>query len=475
MVKPNRYILILLVVFAFALVVVRHYTPKPVDSIHYGTATVADERALVDALFKFIQKDRTALGVSPVYLDYALSEIAQYDSREQYKILGDVNGERLYRKLSVPGITFDERVQLTSIGIGSRGSGYVEYLATGISAESIYEAFVGHKDRVYHDAIMEDGLKKIGIGISARNGLLYVVIIKERVDRAELKNIISAKLKTEENYTPPGGYRAFRISAQTANGKSVENIGTYITNDRNENFMVQYVTKIADPYFANSAGGVDFESIRQHLISEHKTPVMIAAAAFTPDNKTIQGFALENGRSIGESAVNKDLNGLVVIENSKPRLRAVSEVTDWDSFILGLEKQKASLFQQTSYIRPGGVFSSSKSDAFELRFFVEGTLGGKPTNGIIDFSIPLTYAKAVGILQTMQGLVIEKAIGLDTGYMSEAYLYDDRGNAHVLFDDAVASSLPNNRGVVLKGGTDDIQNKLKKYRSMYTNVIVVYK
>ena len=255
------------------------------------------------------------------------------------------------------------------------------------------------------------------------------------------EKIANAHMGLDENYDFPEGYRAFAISSDT------KTIGTYVTNDLAENFRVQYVT-----------GEIDFEEIRRRMLDQGKTPIMITAAAFTPDYENILGFALEEGKMAGEPSVNKGLNGLLIVEDGRPRIAAVSEISNWEKFIEDLQKKKASLFQQTSYIRPGGSFSSSTAIRFELRFFIEGSLHGNPTQGIVDFSVPMTYTQAVEVLQNIEGLQIDRAIGLDTGYMSEAKIYDERGDTHVLFDENVAPS----------------SDSLQKYRSMFTNVIVVY-
>lgn len=84
------------------------------------------------------------------------------------------------------------------------------------------------------------------------------------------------------------------------------------------------------------------------------------------------------------------------------------------------KKEKWSLFQQTSFIRPGGKFVSHKDDLYELRFFVEG--GGK--KGVVNFSEKMTYNEAVFVMNNIAGWSIEKAIGLDTGMVSEGYFYD---------------------------------------------------
>lgn len=299
-------------------------------------------------------------------------------------------------------------------------------------------------------------------------GMLVLVLIgvvtttvgrHEKVTQKVVEQIDRLTVSTRDVYLLPKGYRAYDIVGNTPNGE-IQNIGTYITTDTPEQFHVEYVTKKADPYFSDTEGNVDFDAIQLALRNEGKDPVMSMAGAFTPDNKVIQGFSLERGVSVGQEKINEGLNGLLLIENTVPKLHAVSELENREEFFSRAQINGASLFQQVSYIRPGGTFVSEKSDVFELRFFVEGSRNGLPSKGIIDLSVPFTYTRAVGLLTTLQGLTIERAIGLDTGFMSEAHIYGAGGNDHVLFEDA------------LRFRNDE--RDFLPYRTLFTNVMVVY-
>ncbi len=276
------------------------------------------------------------------------------------------------------------------------------------------------------------------------------------------QQILSLTVESDENYILPHPYHAFRISAET-NRRDIKNVGTYITADTSQEFTVEYVTKVHDDYFSNTQEEIDFTSIRNHFLKENKTPVLIVAGAFTPDNENIQGFSLDTGTEVGESRINKGLNGIVSMHNNTLDLTSLPEISDKQLFIKNLKQKSANLFQQVSYIRPDGNFSSSKSVQYELRFLIESTKDDVFNVGIIDLSYPMTYTQAVTLLTSISGLHIERAIGLDTGFMSEAHLYDTRGKDHIFFDNKTINPFAR------------LDAELSRYRSMFTNVIVVFK
>lgn len=277
--------------------------------------------------------------------------------------------------------------------------------------------------------------------------------------------------------TYQNGYQAYELK-----NSSNKKIGTYITHPNSDSFRIKYATKFSDPDIFYSTTSkpdslIDFDHMRHSLSQTGHSPVFIAAGAFTPDHKVIQGLSFDEGVSVGQlsSTTDTGLNGLVLIDqDGNIKLSSLSEQNKTETLIEDIKQEKTSLFQQTSYIRPGGDFTSSIGAKYELRFLIQGTYQDIPTIGIIDFSIPMTYTEAVAALKNITDMRIERAIGLDTGFMSEAYLYDIEGNKTRFYDEGLDSIVPNNRAI-LRGKEDEATDEtLKKYRKYFTNVIVVY-
>lgn len=312
-----------------------------------------------------------------------------------------------------------------------------------------------------------------------RKTLLYVIlplIVFAFIQLLPKNNTDSVTLSPLQTIYP-NNYEVYELK----NSKNAK-IGAYITHSDTDSFRMKYITKFSEPdlFYSSSSKAdqfIDFKHIRRTLSETGMYPVFIAAGAFTPDHVNIQGLSFADGVSVGQfsSTTDKGLNGLVLIDkNGTVRLSSLAEQYDIEHIIANTKQEQGSLFQQTSYIRPDGSFTSSIGAKYELRFLIQGTYKNVPTVGIIDFSIPMTYTDAVATLKNITDISIERAVGLDTGFMSEAYLYDANDNATRFYDEGLDAFIPNNRAI-LRGKENAASDEiLEKYRKYFTNVIVVY-
>jgi len=217
---------------------------------------------------------------------------------------------------------------------------------------------------------------------------------------------------------PPGFSRELILDGKNLIGSffEIENGGRadFLSNKKNPQ------------YFPN--GKVDFDAIKKDFERRGKKVVLIVAAAFLKSGTAdkIEGFALEDGKVVGEKSPDFNLNGILQIENGIPQIKFLNKI--FDTTFSAAKKNKFSLFKNISFLRPGGKFSSQNPREYELRFFVE--FDGK--KGVANFSKKMTYKKAVKILQK---LGIKKAIGLDTGIVSEGYFFDKNGNEFLMVDE----------------------------------------
>lgn len=246
-----------------------------------------------------------------------------------------------------------------------------------------------------------------------------------------------------------GFYRS-KVNLKFEGQKEIEGAGSFFSIEDNQKAKVDFISNKEHPEFFTN--GVDFASIEQYYKSQGKEITLtVAGAYYAPNTKSIEGIALEKGEIVGQDLLKGGSNGLFVIINGNPEIQYVNQIPDFNNYLNELKAKKADVFQQTSYIRPGGTFTSSNPTKWELRFFVEGEQNGKPKKGVLNFSIPMTYKEAVEAMKKMEGFTITKAIGLDTGNMSEGYFYDKQNGKNLMIDEQVG-----------------------KHREEYTNVVVFF-
>jgi len=249
----------------------------------------------------------------------------------------------------------------------------------------------------------------------------------------------------------PVGFVRTKINLEfNDNTGKIEGAGSFFSLEDLAKAKAEFLSNKKHPeFFAN---GVDFDAIKKYYDSQNKKVALVVAGAYyTPNTKQIEGVALEDGQMVGQDNVKSGSNGLLIIKNGNPEIQYVNQIPDFNAYLEELKKQKADVFQQSSYIRPGGSFSSSNTQKWELRFFVEGERNGKTQKGIMNFSTTMTYTEAVEALSKMSGFKITKAIGLDTGDMSEGYFYDNEDKKYLMIDEQVGT-----------------------HRDEYTNVVVLY-
>ncbi len=297
-----------------------------------------------------------------------------------------------------------------------------------------------------------DFLKNLGIlgaGLALAPEKVFSSTTKEN---NELNRTVesSEMIEMENGGNLPDGFKRTKINIEFNDGRGkIEGAGSMFMFD-NEKGKAEFISKTSRPdFFAN---GIEFSKVENKFRSAGNDPVLIVAGAYySPNTNNIEGIALENGVTVGDDIPKSGSNGFLVIENGDPHIEFINQIPDLNSYLDKLKSEKADAFQQTSYIRPGGTFSSDKDIKWELRFFVEGEQEGKMKKGIINFSIDMTYTEAVETMNKMTGLKIQKAIGLDTGNMSEGYFYEKNGKRNLMIDE--------------DAGT---------HRNEYTNVLVFY-
>ncbi len=243
----------------------------------------------------------------------------------------------------------------------------------------------------------------------------------------EQNRVKSSRLETMEGHNMPDGFARSKIHA-TFEGGQEKLVGSFFTmGDRRA--KADFISKTKHPDFFDSSGRPNFSNIGK----KHKKTALIVAGGFLSSrgHHQTEGIALENGQMVGENAPAGELNGLMVIKNGVPEIQNLNQIPDINAFLGQARKEGWSLFQQTSYIRPGGQFQSANPRKYELRFFVEGE--GK--KGVINFSEHMTYTEALQVMQRMANFKIERAIGLDTGICSEGYFYDKSGKGYLMVDE----------------------------------------
>jgi len=256
-------------------------------------------------------------------------------------------------------------------------------------------------------------------GLLTATGLSLLGVIPTSAEAQE-QRVSKPRLIEMSDHKMPEGFTRSKILAEI-NGQS-EVIGSVFFLEESR-AKAEFITRKSSPE--------DFEAIQSTIRARGDTVALVAAGAFFTSAGQTKGLALQDGQMVGEAQATDSLNGMLVIKNGVPSIEYLNQISDFQAFLAQAKKEGWDLFQQTSYIRPGGTFQSSNPNAYELRFFVEGE--GK--KAVVNFTEKMTYTEAVQALEQLAGFQIEKAIGLDTGTVSEGRFFDREGNACTMLDE----------------------------------------
>lgn len=290
------------------------------------------------------------------------------------------------------------------------------------------------RERVVNDADSPldgapNGLTRRGLigGLLALTGAAALGALPKNAEAAESR-ISNARVVKMPDHNLPSGFSRTRIEADVDGVSTVVGSAFFLEDGRAK---AEFITKKANPKDFGPDGRPQFESIQSEVSARGDKVVLVGAGAFFKSDGQTKGIALENGQMVGEAAAANELNGILVIKNGVPSIEYLNQLPDPQAFFEQAKREGWSLFQQTSYLRPGGKFQSSNPSSYELRFFAEGE--GK--KAVVNFTEKMTYTEAVQALQNLAGFKIEKAIGLDTGAVSEARFFDKDGKPYTMVDE----------------------------------------
>lgn len=254
-----------------------------------------------------------------------------------------------------------------------------------------------------------------------------IIPVEGQAKPNEQNRIKSSRLEIAANHNMHKGFARYKVHVTLENGQE-KLIGSFF-NMEDAHAKADLVSNKKYPQFFDDNGRPNFQDIRK----KHEHTALIVAGAFlsTTGHHQIKGAALEHGEMVGEDTPAGEFNGLLVMKNGVPEIQYLNQIPNINTYLAQAKKEGWSLFQQASFIRPGGKFQSSNPNKYELRFFVEGE--GK--KGVINFSQDMTYKEALEVMQKMANFRIEKAICLDTGIASEGYFYDKNGKGYLMVDE----------------------------------------
>ncbi len=295
-------------------------------------------------------------------------------------------------------------------------------------------------------------LKKIGI-LGATAMVMPDKLFSQTVEQQEQNRTVeSCRMESmENNGNLKEGFSRYLVALKFAGEAEKIDSASFFSLENKQKAKADFVSNKMFPGFFDGEG-INFDDIKSYYERSGKKVTMIVAGAYHPSNsKEIEGIALQDGNKVGQDIPKSGNNGLLVIRDGNPEIQYVNQIPDLNAYLAELESEGADLFQQKSFIRPGGSFSSSIQQRFELRFFVEGQVNGVNKKGVLNFSQAMTQTEAVEAMQKMKGFNITKAIGLDTGFMSEGYFYDHEDKKILMIDE-----------------------NMGKHREDYTNALVLY-
>ncbi|MBT5016014.1 hypothetical protein HN748_04260 [Candidatus Peregrinibacteria bacterium] len=249
----------------------------------------------------------------------------------------------------------------------------------------------------------------------------------EAAETIPQRQVVDSRIEVMPDHNMGPGFSRYKIFA-TFEGEPEKLVGSFFEME-DPQARADFVSNDKHPQYFDTNGRPNFAAIEKDFNGQ---AVIVAGAFLAPGgDRQIEGVALENGEMVGQATPKSSLNGLLVIENGNPRIEYLNQLSNFQEFLGQLKQSGGSLFQQTSFIRPGGKFSSSNPLQYELRFFVEG--GEK--KGVVNFTENMTYGEALQVMEQTSNFNIQKAIGLDTGIASEGFFYDKNGQHYLMVDE----------------------------------------
>lgn len=245
-----------------------------------------------------------------------------------------------------------------------------------------------------------------------------------------------ARTAVMENHNMPPGFKRFRIEAKRRDGSDFELVGNFFTLEGDAG-KVDLLTRSKNPqYFVPK---VNFPAIKDDFRVAGKTVALSVAAAFTPDWKTIEGHALDDGKDVGEARSSR-WQGLLVIKKGAAEILHLNEIGDFNAFLAEAKRQKWSVIQQIPVIHNGALDTIPPLAAgreFELRFFIERDTPHGLSRGVIHFHKKMRATDAVEILMQLRTADshIKNALYLDAGSVSKGYFYDAAGTPYPMVDE----------------------------------------
>jgi hypothetical protein len=251
-------------------------------------------------------------------------------------------------------------------------------------------------------------------------------------------------------YRLPEGFHHERICLTDANGRSRYVADGYFMED-SVNSRMRFVSRAA------FEGKFTFRNVERQCRRSHVQIVLQVAAAFTPDWEVIEGFALENGRSVGQDSYPGEndrliYGGIVGLRDGKPFITHLDSLPDSEGFVREAVANRWSLFMQATAIANGRTTTMDLPGTYLRRFLVQLATNGESRFGVVDFQEPMTFADAVAVLRELEDdqTIVQNAVYLDMGSVSQGYLYDAGGRRHRI------------------GG-------ITPSMSLYTNLLVLYR
>ena len=216
----------------------------------------------------------------------------------------------------------------------------------------------------------------------------------------------------------------------------VQTLATFFKMEKIPSCKIKFVSR------KNFKEDFNFENIEKQCELKNEQIVLQVASAFTPDWKVIEGFALQDGKIVGEDSYlgeNQKLSyqGILLIKNGKPFITCLNKILDRNKFTTDAIRDECSMFQQFPAIIDGKINSAIELPGIHIRrFFVEIMEDNQSKFGIIDFKIAMSYTDAVRALKHLElnNIKIHNALYLDMGAVSEGYIYNSKGQRHLIGD-----------------------------------------
>jgi hypothetical protein len=218
------------------------------------------------------------------------------------------------------------------------------------------------------DHIVEEPNGQGSKGLTRRNLLAGLIgattlaatgVISDAAEAAE-QRISHPRVVEMPDHNMPAGFSRSKILAEIAGETKVIGSVFFLEDSRAK---AEFITKKLNPGDFEADGHPKFEAIQSRMNARRYKAALVAAGAFfKPDGQT-QGLALQDGKMVGEDEATPSLNGILVIKNGVPSIEFLNQIPDFQAFLDQAKREGWDLFQQSSYIRPGGKFQSSNPSA----------------------------------------------------------------------------------------------------------------